>query len=96
MCCSVLEVLHLHSHHGAREGPALAALVGLGLGQQLRRQRRVQGVREQHKLELHLHHTQEGMGCSLRQKHESNTIVQPQLISDHLKDYSNSELLQQD
>lgn len=53
---SVLQVLHLHGHHGAGERAALPALVGLG-GQQLRGQRRVQRVREQHELELHLQGT---------------------------------------
>lgn len=78
VCCPVLEVLHLHGHHGAGEWAAVAALVGLG-GQQLRGQGRVQRVRQQHELELHLQpqkpsfgpdKTHVGLGCSLRQKPE--------------------------
>lgn len=50
---AVLQVLHLHGHHGAWEWPQVALLLRLRR-QQLRRQRRVQGVGEQHKLELNL------------------------------------------
>lgn len=53
MCCPVLLVLHLHSHNGAGERPLLPVLGSIG-GQQVRRERRVQRVCEEHKLELDL------------------------------------------
>lgn len=50
---AVLQILNLHGHHGAGERPRVALHLRLRR-QQLGRQRRVQGVREQHKLELNL------------------------------------------
>lgn len=50
---AVLQILNLHGHHGAGEWPRVALLLRLRR-QQLGRQRRVQGVGEQHKLELNL------------------------------------------
>lgn len=50
---TIFLVLDLHSHNGAREVPNLTILTGLQ-GQQVWRQWRVEGVCEQHKLELDL------------------------------------------
>lgn len=50
---AVLQILNLHGHHGAGERPRVALHLRLRR-QQLGRQRRVQGVGEQHKLELNL------------------------------------------
>lgn len=50
---AVLQILNLHGHHGAGEWPRVALHLRLRR-QQLGRQRRVQGVGEQHKLELNL------------------------------------------
>lgn len=61
MCGSILLVLHLHSHDGAREVSLLSVLGGLW-GQQVWRQRRVQGVCEQNKLELDLQGTEQWYG----------------------------------
>lgn len=56
---TILQILHLHGHHGAREGPREALLLGVGR-QQLGGERRVQRVRQQHELELHLQRGGEG------------------------------------
>lgn len=53
MCCPVLLVLHLYSHDGPGEWSLLPVLGSIGR-QQVGRERRVQRVREEHKLELDL------------------------------------------
>lgn len=50
---SIFLILHLHSHDGARE-VSLLAVLGRLRGQQVWRQRGVERVCEQHKLELDL------------------------------------------
>lgn len=54
MCGSILLILHLHRHNGTWEVPFIP-LLGFLRGREVRRQRRVEGVREQHELELDLH-----------------------------------------
>lgn len=57
MCGSVLLILHFNSYNGLGERTSLS-LFGHAGGQQVRRQGRVQGVRQQDELELHLWTTQ--------------------------------------
>lgn len=53
VCGSVLKVLNLYGHHGARERPGVTLFLWLWR-QELRGQRRVQSVCQQDKLELDL------------------------------------------
>lgn len=53
MSGSILQVLNLHSHHRSRERPSVVFFLRFWR-QQLRGQWRVEGVREQDKLELDL------------------------------------------
>lgn len=61
MCGSILKVLNLYSHHGARERPGVTLFLWLW-GQELRGQRRVQRVCQQDKLELDLKDAEEKKG----------------------------------
>lgn len=56
MSGSVLQILNLYGHHSARKRPGVALFLRLRW-QELRGQRRVQSVGEQHKLELNLKNT---------------------------------------
>lgn len=72
MCGSVLRVLDFHGHDGTRNGSLLVILLVLFLVQQrqeVRRQRRVESVGEQRKLELNLR-GQRGRWVRLRSEGE--------------------------
>ena len=51
VCCSVLQVLYLHGNDGLGEWSTLVSLIS---GEEVGRKRRIQGVSQQHKLELNL------------------------------------------
>ena len=66
MCSAILKVLNLHRHHGLGKGSVLIPELG---ADEVGSERRVEGVGQQHELELHL-------SASSRRHHSTNHVIQ--------------------